>query len=126
MVQLQLRPHKITRFRCDNGNGEYNDAVFRSILQGYGITFEPSPPYSQHNGGVCERMIQTVNTKARAILLESQLPSNLWAEAINTANYLHTPSPPSCIYVALDAWRIEPYLWSVCRGSLDHWPRHFS
>jgi len=38
-------------------------------------------------------MIQTHNAKARAIMLDSQLPKSLWAEAINTANYLLARSP---------------------------------
>jgi len=40
-------------------------------------------------------MIQTHNAKARAMLLECTLPSNMWAEAISTANYLHARSPTS-------------------------------
>ena len=40
-------------------------------------------------------MIQTHNAKARAMMLDSQLPRGLWAEAINTANYLHARSPTS-------------------------------
>ena len=58
-----------------------------------GITFEPALPYTQHKNGVSERMIQTHNVKARAMMLDSRLPANLWAEAINTANYLHARSP---------------------------------
>ena len=40
-------------------------------------------------------MIRTLVTKARAMLLDSRLPDNLWAEAINTAAYLHDRFP-SC------------------------------
>ena len=40
-------------------------------------------------------MIQTHNVKARAMLLDSTLPPNMWAEAISTANYLHARSPTS-------------------------------
>jgi len=65
------------------------------ILTEYGITFEPSPAYTQHKNGVSERMIQTHNAKARAMLLDSTLPPNMWAEAISTANYLHARSPTS-------------------------------
>jgi len=48
-----------------------------------------SPP----KNGESESMIQTHNMKARAMILDSQLPPILWAEAINTANYLHARSP---------------------------------
>ena len=40
-------------------------------------------------------MVQTHNAKAQAIILSSQLLRSLWAEAINTANYLHARSPTS-------------------------------
>ena len=69
LVELQLK-HCITRFWCDNGKREYDNEAFRSIFPEYGITFEPSPPYMQHINGVTERMIQTHNAKARAMVLD--------------------------------------------------------
>jgi len=92
LVELQLK-HCITRWRCDNGKGEYDNEVFPSILTEYGITFEPSPPYKQHKNGVSKMMIQIHNAKAHAMLLDCTLPPSMWAEAISTANYLHTRSP---------------------------------
>jgi len=95
LVELQLK-HHITPFRCDNGKGEYDNEAFRSTLtEYYGITFEPSLPYTQHKNGVSERMIQTHNAKARVMLLDCTLPPSMWSEAISTANYLHTRSPTS-------------------------------
>jgi transposase InsO family protein len=86
---------KITRFRCDNGKGEYDNKQFRQLLTDFGITFEPSPPYTQYKNGVSERMLQTHNGKGRAMMVESNLPGTLWAEAVNTANYLHARTPTS-------------------------------
>ena len=63
----------------------------------YGIVFEPFPPYTQHKNGTSERMIRTLVTKARALLLDSRPPDELWAEALHTANYLHTRSPSRSI-----------------------------
>jgi len=83
----------VTCFRCDNGRGEYDNSLFRRILRVSGISFKPSPPYTQHKNGVSELMIRTLVTKARAMLLDSQLPDKLWAEVINTAAYLHDRSP---------------------------------
>ena len=93
MLELKFQPHRITRFRSDNGRGEYNNIEFLSILKESGISFEPAPPYTPHKNGISKRMIQTHNMKARAMMLDCQLPSILWAEAINTANYLHAQSP---------------------------------
>jgi len=61
----------ITRFGCNNGRGEYDNLLFRGILRVSGITFEPSPPYTQSKNGVAERMIHTIVTKAQALLLDS-------------------------------------------------------
>ena len=38
-------------------------------------------------------MIRTLNTKARSMLLDANLPKRFWAEAISTALYLHRRSP---------------------------------
>jgi len=78
-----------------DGKGEYDNEAFRSILTEFGITFEPSPPYTQHKNGISERVIQTYNAKARAMLLDCSLPPSMWVEAISTANYLHARSPNS-------------------------------
>ena len=37
-------------------------------------------------------MIRTITTKARALLLDARLPAEFWAEAIQTAVYLHAGS----------------------------------
>jgi len=94
LVELQLK-HHISQFRCDNGKGEYDNEAFRSILMEYGITFELSPPYTQHKNGVSERMIQTHNANAHAMLLDCTLLPSMWVKGISTANYLHARSPTS-------------------------------
>jgi transposase InsO family protein len=81
--------YTIKRFRCDNGSGEYNNQLFCSILASRGIRYEPSPPYTQHENGVAEHMIGTITKKARAMMLDSQVPIQFWAEAVRTATYLH-------------------------------------
>jgi len=93
MVDTQYPEYTIRRFRCDNGRGEYDNTFFRGILRVRGISFEPSPPYTQHKNGVSERMIRTISTKARSMLLDSRMEDIFWAEAVNTATYLHSRSP---------------------------------
>ena len=97
MVDTQYPQYTIRSFRCDNGRGEYDNAFFRGILRVRGISFEPSPPYTQHKNGVSERMIRTITTKARSLLLDSRLEDIFWAEAVNTATYLHSRSPSSSL-----------------------------
>ena len=83
----------IKRFCCDNRKGEYDNAVFQAILRENGISHEPSAPYTQNQNGVSERMNRTIMEKARKMLLEARLPESFWAEAVNTAVYLHDRSP---------------------------------
>ena len=92
-MKRQFPQWPIVRFRCDNGKGEYDNSLFRGILTVSGITFEPAPPYTQHKNGVAERMIRTLATIARCMMIDSNMPSNLWAEAVNTATYLHARLP---------------------------------
>ena len=98
MVDTQYPEYEIRRFRCDNGRGEYDNTFFRGILRVRGISFEPSPPYTQHKNGVSERMIRTISTKARSMLLDSRLEDIFWAEAVNTATYLHSRSPSASLH----------------------------
>jgi hypothetical protein len=64
----------IKRFRCDNSCGEFNNKQFLDILGTHGISYEPAPPYTQHKNGTTEQIIRTINTKARCMLLDSNLP----------------------------------------------------
>ena len=93
MVDTQYLQYTIRRFRCDNGRGEYDNTFLRGILCVRCISFEPSSPCMQHKNGVSERMIHTISTMARAMLLDSRMEDIFWAEAVNTATYLHSRSP---------------------------------
>lgn len=94
---VESQGYKIRRFRCDNGTGEYANSSFLNLLTLSGISFEPSPPYTQHKNGVSERMIQTLNSKARSLLQDAELPPRFWAEAIKTAAYLHRRTPTASL-----------------------------
>jgi hypothetical protein len=121
----------IRRFRCDNGRGEYDNALFKGILTTSGINFEPAPAYTQHKNGVSERMLQTLNSKARACILDAQLPTVFWAELVETACYLHRRSPTRSLqgrtpYEVLHAWLFArdhpstPLEANQFRPPLDH------
>jgi hypothetical protein len=94
---VEARGFHIKRFRCDNGSGEYNNSMFLGLLGEKGIAYEPAPPYTQHKNGVAERMIRTLNTKARSMMWEANVPTKFWPEAIRTACYLHRRSPTTSL-----------------------------
>jgi len=94
---VETQGFHIKRFRSDNRSGEYSNSVFPELLGEKGITFEPSPPYTQHKNGTAERMIRALNAKARSMMLDANVPTILWPEAIRTACYLHRRSPTSSL-----------------------------
>jgi hypothetical protein len=93
MAWVDAQGFRIKRFRCDNGIGEFDNNEFWNLLALSGIAFEPAPPFTQHKNGTVERYIQTINGKARSMMLDSHMPHRFWAEAVNTAMYLHSISP---------------------------------
>ena len=94
---VETQGYRIKQFPCDNGMGEFSNTTFTDILAKNGITFELAPPYTQHKNGVSERMIQTINTKARCLLMDAGLPARFWAEAVKTGVYIHRQTPTSSL-----------------------------
>jgi len=87
----------VAQFRSDDGRGVYDNELFKRLLRERGISFEPCVPYSLHQNGVAERMIQTITTRVRSILLDAGLPIDLWAEIVNTAVYLQQWIPSTSL-----------------------------
>ncbi|CAH2109249.1 unnamed protein product [Euphydryas editha] len=54
-----------------------------------GIVLQTTCPYTPEQNGLCERMNRTLVEKARCMLFDAQLSKMFWAEATNTAVYLH-------------------------------------
>jgi hypothetical protein len=71
---VRAQGYWIKRFQCDNGHGEFNNKQFLDTLGTHGISDELAPPYTQHKNRTAEQMIRTINTKARCMLLDSNLP----------------------------------------------------
>ena len=78
--------------RSDNG-GEYCSKEFTSYLKEKGIAHQLTVPYTPQQNGVAERMNRTLVESARSMMSHAALPTNFWAEAINTAVYLRNRSP---------------------------------
>ena len=66
---------------------------FWTLHDSHGTTLELCPPYADHKNRVAERMVRTITEKARAMILDSQVPLKFWGEAVNTAVYLHQRMP---------------------------------
>lgn len=77
----------VRSLRSDNG-GEYLGAALQAFLSAKGIHHQLSTPDSPQQNGVAERLNRTLVESARCLLLHAKRSSNLWGEAIHTANYL--------------------------------------
>jgi transposase InsO family protein len=68
---------RIKTLRTDNGR-EYVNANFSKFLSECGIK----------QNGMAERFNRTICEKARAIMIDSQCSTQLWAEDVNAACYI--------------------------------------
>jgi len=100
---------KIKRFRSDGG-GEYTSYEFDQLLRDSGIIREKAARYSPEQNGVSEWANRTIIGRAKAMLQESALGMEMWAEAVHLAVYLKNRSPTSALeegLTPLQAWTGE-------------------
>lgn len=85
---------KIKSFQTDNGK-EYENLNFDKILNNHGTKRRLTAPYNPEQNDVAERLNRTLMESARCLLIQAGLPPIFWAEAVNTANFIHNRSPVS-------------------------------
>ena len=78
---------KVKTLRSDNG-GEYTSSKFKSLMRTNKIKQEFSAPHSPHQNGTAERGWRSLFEMARCMLLESDLPKNLWTYAVMASVYI--------------------------------------
>ncbi|GAQ92728.1 putative retrotransposon protein with Ribonuclease H-like superfamily and integrase domain [Klebsormidium nitens] len=77
---------KVKSVRSDRGT-EYVNSEFTGILKEKGIVHDTTARYTPEQNGSAERLNRELEERTRAMLEDSGLPPNLWAEAVLTANY---------------------------------------
>jgi len=85
--------YEIKRFRCENGQGEYDNKTFQYVHAAQGTIYEPYPAYAHHRNHVAECMFRRITEQACAMIIDFQAPIQFWGEAFNTAVYLHQRLP---------------------------------
>jgi transposase InsO family protein len=79
----------VQMLRIDNG-GEYTSKVFSDFCSSKGISHELTPPYTPQRNGIAERRNRSLLDITRCLLIDKQLPGNLWGEAVKaTADILN-------------------------------------
>ena len=76
----------VKRLRSDNG-GEYISEEFKSLLLKNHIKHEFSARYLPHQNGTAERAWRLLFDMARCLLIDADLPKQLWAYAVMTSAY---------------------------------------
>lgn len=86
-IKTQLA-RKMKVFRSDGG-GEYVNKELEEYLNSEGIIFQRTVPFTPEQNGVAERKNRTLNDSVRTLLIASELPDNLWVEAMSNVVYTH-------------------------------------
>ena len=88
---------KMKYLRCDNA-GE-NIKQLKNVANKYGIEMEYTAPNTPQFNGIVERRFAVLTEKAKAMMTAAKLTSGarklLWAEAVNTANYVYNIMIPA-------------------------------
>ena len=92
MAEIEAKGYKIEAIRKDGGT-EFGSKAFERWLRGKGVKCEDSAPYTPEQNGLSERSVGLICEKARSMMLATDLPLSLWAEAVLTATYLINRSP---------------------------------
>ena len=94
--QTSLGERHVKVVRSDNG-GEYTSSGFASYCAEKGIVHQLTNPYCPEQNGIAERLNRTIMELARSMIHHAKLPIQFWAEAVNTAVYLHNRSPTTAL-----------------------------
>jgi transposase InsO family protein len=93
--QLELQSgKKVKAVRTDRG-GEYCNSALEGYYAGKGIKHQTTVGYAPEQNGAAEQLNRRLLERGRAQLADAGLGSNLWAEALLTANYTRNRTPVS-------------------------------
>ncbi len=76
-----------------DGGGEFISAKLKPFCEKRGIVIRYAAPYVHEENGLAERGWRTIVTMKDSMLIDSGLPNDFWAEAMETANYLRNRLP---------------------------------
>ncbi|KAK2437932.1 putative mitochondrial protein [Trifolium repens] len=88
-IQIQReKGSNVVRIRSDHGR-EFENSKFDDFCAVEGIKHEYSSPITPQQNGIVERKNRTIQESARVMLHAKNVPYHFWAEAMNTACYVH-------------------------------------
>ncbi|KAK2383145.1 putative mitochondrial protein [Trifolium repens] len=88
-IQIQReKGSNVVRIRSDHGR-EFENSKFNEFCSTEEIKHEYSSPITPQQNGIVERKNRTIQESARFMLHAKNIPYHFWAEAMNTACYVH-------------------------------------
>jgi hypothetical protein len=90
---LERQTGKTVKAVQSDRGGEYVNKALSDFFASKGIAHRLTAPYTPQQNGKAERLNRTLMERVRAMLYQTNLPDNLWAEALVTANFLRNRSP---------------------------------
>ncbi|SGY81854.1 BQ5605_C009g05530 [Microbotryum silenes-dioicae] len=82
----------VKRVRSDNGR-EFDNSLFRALLEKQGIIVEFTAPYTPEQNGQVERLNGSLMGLVRSMLLDSGLPMRFWSDALAVATFVLNRRP---------------------------------
>ena len=82
------KDYSIVRIRSDHGK-EFENNKYEDLCASEGISHEFPSPITPQQNGVVEKKNRIIQECARVMLHAKKLPLYFWAEAMNTACYIH-------------------------------------
>lgn len=76
-----------------NGGREFISIKLQTFCKKQGIAIKYAAPYVYKENDLAERRWRILVTMKDSILIDSGLPNNFWAEAMETANYFCNKLP---------------------------------
>jgi len=92
LTWMANRDYNVRVIRIDGG-GEFGGNRLKNLCKDKGIELQTTAPYTPEQNGIAESSNKVVFTKARALMLDSGLPIDLWDLAVQTSTYIANRSP---------------------------------
>jgi hypothetical protein len=93
LARLELQTGKKVKVVQTDRGGEYVNEEMTTLLSKRGITHRKTAGYSPEQNGSADRLNKDLQEKGRAMLEDSGLGEELWAEAMVTTNYTRNRLP---------------------------------
>ncbi len=93
LSKIETKSGQLMKTLRADGGGEFISIKLKGFGDKKGIALKYAAPYMHEENGLAERSWRTIITIKNLLLLDSGLPLDFWAEAIDTTNYLRNRLP---------------------------------